>query len=60
MIASAWALSLLWILPVTGWHRMVGLSDHAYNNLYICDTDFADNIAFKVSIIIAIILIFSV
>ena len=50
MIAAAWALSALWILPVTGWHSMVHpdglrhrLSEHH------CDTEFADNITFKVS-----------
>ena len=49
MIAVAWLLSLLWILPVTGWHRMV--NDGLRNNAppYTCDTQFAQSVTFKVS-----------
>ena len=56
MIAAAWALSLLWILPVTGWSHMVGKdtttnssSSNKLNAPDSCDTEFADNITFKVS-----------
>lgn len=50
MIAAAWALSLLWILPITGWSSMVdpeGLKPSQTPES--CDTEFADNITFKVS-----------
>ena len=50
MIAAAWALSLLWILPVTGWSTLVGESENRqHQSPDHCETDFADNIAFKVS-----------
>lgn len=56
MIAAAWALSLLWILPVTGWSTLAGEKeeppDHHHQTASPpdhCETDFADNIAFKVS-----------
>lgn len=49
MIAAAWALSLLWILPVTGWSTMANTNSTRTNDLDSCDTEFADNITFKVS-----------
>lgn len=49
MIAAAWALSLLWILPVTGWHTMINPGGLKLNAEGSCDTEFADHIAFKVS-----------
>lgn len=51
MIAAAWALSLLWILPVTGWSSMVNSDDFKLTSQTpdSCDTEFADNITFKVS-----------
>lgn len=48
MIAAAWALSLLWILPVTGWSSMVNKDGGKLNSPGSCDTEFADNITFKV------------
>lgn len=53
MIAAAWALSLLWILPITGWSSMVDpYGTKGYNQTPdSCDTEFADNITFKVSLI---------
>ncbi|KAI9553336.1 hypothetical protein GHT06_021234 [Daphnia sinensis] len=48
MIAAAWTLSLLWILPVTGWSSMTdGIKLNSSPDS--CDTEFADNITFKVS-----------
>ena len=50
MIAAAWALSLLWILPVTGWSSMTdGIKLNSSPDS--CDTEFADNITFKVSLL---------
>jgi hypothetical protein len=50
MIAAAWTLSLLWILPVTGWSSMTdGIKLNSSPDS--CDTEFADNITFKVSLL---------
>ncbi len=50
MIAAAWILSLLWILPVTGWSSMTdGIKLNSSPDS--CDTEFADNITFKVSLL---------
>ncbi|EFX85739.1 hypothetical protein DAPPUDRAFT_45425, partial [Daphnia pulex] len=52
MIAAAWTLSLLWILPVTGWSSMTdGIKLNSSPDS--CDTEFADNITFKVTAAVA-------
>ena len=48
MIAAAWLLSLLWILPVTGWDHMVNNGTRQNSPLHTCDTAFAHNVTFKV------------
>ena len=49
MIAAAWALSFLWILPVTSWHTMVNPKGMRTQPDHVCDTEFAHNVTFKVS-----------
>jgi len=53
MIAAAWLLSLLWILPVTGWDHMVNNGTRQNSPLHTCDTAFAHNVTFKVTAAVA-------
>ena len=48
MIAAAWLLSLLWILPVTGWNYMVNNGTRQNLPSHTCNTAFAHNVTFKV------------
>ena len=51
MIAAAWCLSCLWILPVTSWHTMANEDGLRQQPSHVCDTEFAHNVTFKVSFI---------
>ena len=48
MIATAWLISLLWIFPVTSWHRLAN-SGIRRNPAHICETEFVRDVTFKVS-----------
>ncbi len=48
MISTAWILSLLWIIPITGWSYFFN-DGIRYVPEYTCETEYNQNIFFKVS-----------
>jgi hypothetical protein len=48
MIAIAWSLSLLWVLPITGWSYLFN-GGVRYVPVDKCNTEYDKNIAFKVA-----------
>ncbi len=48
MISMAWIISLLWIIPITGWSYFFN-NGIRYVPDYICETEYNKNIFFKVS-----------
>lgn len=48
MIGLVWAGSALWILPIIGWHYIESGGKRMYPAT-VCETEFANNVAFKVT-----------
>ncbi|KAF7491743.1 Histamine H1 receptor [Sarcoptes scabiei] len=52
MIGIVWLISALWSIPIIGWHRWYnnGVRKHPGN---VCETEFSDSVAFKLTTSIA-------
>lgn len=48
MIGLVWVGSALWILPIIGWHYIESGGERMYPST-VCETEFASNVAFKVT-----------
>lgn len=48
MIGVVWLLAASWVLPIMGWHRVVGTGERKHAD-DVCETEFSDNVLFKLT-----------